>query len=807
MGFFSAAGFSGAAKDIPEIWFDTPNSMKGSRVWELPASGMTNPDSEWESSSLPVGNGFLGANVMGSVETERLTLNEKSLWHGGPGVEGGAAYYWDTDKHAAGVLAEIREAFVSGDTHRADSLVRNNFNGKAAYESYEEDPFRFGCFTTLGEIQVATGVDGEDVEGYRRSLSLEDAVASVSFRSAGTDFRREFFVSYPDRVMVMRFSSGISQNLELSYIPNPGADVTVSPDGASSAVYSGRLKDNGMRFSVCISAVTQEGGISVSDDGTLEVSGSSDVYFIVAAATDYRMNFNPDFTDSGAYVGDDPEKTVKGYVRKASRKGYDRLFSAHKDDYHALFGRVSLDLGGKPEKAAALDGLTTPERLERYRNGGKDPGLEELYFQFGRYLLISSSRPGAMPANLQGMWHNGTDGPWHVDYHNNINVQMNYWPALVTGLDECCLPLIDYIRSLEKPGERVAESYFGARGWTASISGNIFGFASPLSSTDMSWNLIPVAGPWLAVHLWEYYRYTMDTRWLRKTGFPLIKGSADFMTDYLWKSPDGTYMACPSTSPEHGPVDKGVTFAHAVAREILADAVMAAEEVGYDGADKKRWQNVLDSIAPYRTGRYGQLMEWSTDIDDPEDRHRHVNHLFGLHPGHTISPVTTPGLAEASEVVLEHRGDLATGWSMAWKLNQWARLHDGDHAYRLLRNLLSEGTTSNLWCIHPPFQIDGNFGGTAGMAEMLLQSRMDFIHILPALPGEWKDGSVSGLRAGGGFCLDFGWKDGKLSWCEVNSLAGGTCTLYYDGESLSFPTVKGHSYRVGCDAHGKLVLR
>lgn len=399
--------------------------------------------------------------------------------------------------------------------------------------------------------------------------------------------------------------------------------------------------------------------------------------------------------------------------------------------------------------------------------------------------------------------HNNVDGPWRVDYHNNINVQMNYWPACSANLDECMLPLIDFIRTLVKPGEKTARAYFGARGWTASISGNIFGFTAPLESQDMSWNFNPMAGPWLATHVWEYYDYTRDKKFLKEIGYELIKSSARFAVDYLWHKPDGTYTAAPSTSPEHGPVDQGATFVHAVVREILLDAIEAGKVLNVDRKERKEWENVLARLAPYRIGRYGQLMEWSADIDDPNDHHRHVNHLFGLHPGRTISPVTTPEWAKASKVVLRHRGDGATGWSMGWKLNQWARLHDGNHAYTLFGNLLKNGTLDNLWDTHPPFQIDGNFGGTAGITEMLLQSHMGFIQLLPALPDAWKEGSVNGIRAKGNFEVSMKWRNGKLTEAVVLSNAGEQCTLKYAGQTLSFKTVKGASYRILCDDSGK----
>lgn len=440
--------------------------------------------------------------------------------------------------------------------------------------------------------------------------------------------------------------------------------------------------------------------------------------------------------------------------------------------------------------------LPTDKRLVNYRNGNPDYQLEELLFQYGRYLLIACSRSGNMPANLQGMWHNNIDGLWRVDYHNNINLQMNYWLACTTNLAECTWPLIDYIRSLVKPGERTARAYYNARGWTTSISSNIFGFTSPLSSTDMSWNLIPIAGPWLATHIWEYYDYTQDKKFLKEIGYELIKSSAQFTVDHLWHKPDGSYVAAPSTSPEHGPIDEGTTFVHAVVREILLDAILASKVLGVDIQERRQWEEVLEKLAPYRIGNYGQLQEWSTDMDDPKDQHRHVNHLFGLHPGHTISPVTTPELAQAAKVVLEHRGDGASGWSMGWKLNLWARLHDGNRAYRLYGNLLKYGTQDNLWNSHPPFQIDGNFGGTAGVNEMLLQSHMGFIHLLPALPDAWKDGLISGICAKGNFEVSVWWKNGLLEKAVVYSKSGVFCRIKYGDQMLAFKTRKGGKYEL-----------
>ena len=764
---------SGHNRDL-KIWFDKPAS-------------------DWESESVPVGNGSLGANIMGTIETEHITFNEKTLWRGGPNTSKGAAYYWDVNKESAHLLDDIRQAFADGEDQKAAMLTRKNFNGTASYEPYMEDPFRFGNFTTMGGFQIETGILESGITGYRRELSLDRALGTVSFEKDSVSYERNCFISYPHNVMVIRFTADKPgmQNLTFSYVPNPDAKGTMTEDGDNGLAYMARLNNNSMEYVVRIRAFCKGGKISNQSE-RLEIEGANEVVFIVTADTDYMVNFDPDFGDPKAYVGVDPAQTTSAWIEEASALGYDALYEAHYNDYSSLFDRVSLKLNDGDMN----EDIPTPQRLRNYREGQPDSYLEELYYQFGRYLLIASSRPGSLPANLQGIWHNGVDGPWHVDYHNNINIQMNYWPAGQTNLAECTMPLIDFIRTLVKPGERTAKAYFGARGWTASISGNIFGFTSPLDSEDMSWNFNPMAGPWLATHIWEHYEYTQDKTFLKKTGYDLIRSSADFAADYLWKRPDGTYTAAPSTSPEHGPIDQGATFVHAVIREILIDAIKASEVLRVDKRKRREWEEVLENLAPYRIGRYGQLMEWSKDIDDPEDDHRHVNHLFGLHPGHTISPIVTPELAEASKVVLEHRGDGATGWSMGWKLNQWARLHDGNHAYKLYGNLLKNGTLDNLWDTHPPFQIDGNFGGTAGVTEMLMQSHMGFIHLLPALPDAWKDGEVKGLCARGGYEVSISWSNSQLKEASIESKAGGTCVIKYKDSCIRIKTAKGRTYRL-----------
>ena len=638
--------------------------------------------------------------------------------------------------------------------------------------------------------------------------------------------------------MAVRFSADKrkSQNLELKYLCNPIAEGETVSVGKDEIFYSGRLKNNGERFALRIKAIAKGGSVR-SENGALTVSAANEVVFLVTSATNYKMNFDPDFTDINTYFkGEDPVTVTARRLSAASKLGWKRLLRRHLADYQELFNRVERHLvsgtcraaertcsseiaatlgmlrGGTTQQSgvvgssdtetveeeqllAAASAMPTTYRLDRYRDGEADPGLEALYFQYGRYLLIASSREGDMPANLQGIWCNKIKGPWNTDYHNNINIQMNYWPANLTNLDECMPPLVDFIRTVAKPGEKVAQAYYNARGWTVETSSNLYGYASPGDSESMIWNLAPADGPWLATHLWDRYAFTLDKNYLESI-YDVLAGSADFACDMLWKHPDGYYTAAPTTSPEHGPVDAGATFVHAVVKEILTDAMAASEILDKDASRRCEWQNVLDSIAPYRIGRYGQIMEWSRDIDKPDDTHRHVNHLYGLHPGNSISVSKTPELAEAARVVLEHRGDAGTGWSMGWKVNLWARLEDGDHAHMLLANLLKYGTLDNLWDNHPPFQIDGNFGGSAGMAELLLQSRDGLLVILPALPSAWRSGSVKGLCAKGGFEVDMSWEEGELRSLSVLSKVGGVLRYCYGGKVREVNTVKGKKYKI-----------
>ncbi|MCM1110419.1 MAG: glycoside hydrolase family 95 protein [Clostridium sp.] len=769
------------------IWFDTPtSSTQGAALWKKTGANVPydNPDKEWEQLSLPIGNGSFGANILGSVARERIVLNEKTLWTGGPGS--GVESYWNMNRQVPdSVLPMIREALVAGDNRKAAELTSKYYRGNIGYENGSQ----FGSFTMLGEALITTGINESKISNYRRILNVDRSLAVVEFNVGKTRYERQYFASYPDSVMVWRFSADAKQNLALAF-DTPQSIKSVTRKG-NGLLFVGEVADNHMKWAMEVFArVNGKGTIEVDPETrTITVSGARDVEFLLAADTDYRMNFDPDTTDPKAYVGADPTPNVEKTIAAALRLPYEKLYMRHLEDYKSLYDRVRLTVN----PAHQFPNLPTPKRLANYRKGILDHGLEQTYYQFGRYLLISSSRPGSMPANLQGLWMNNVDGPWHVDYHNNINLQMNYWPAISTNLTECFIPLNDYVRGIVKPGERTAQAYYGARGWTAPISTNIFGFTAPLNNGEMSWNYNPQAGPWLAAQIWEYYDYTRDLDWLREVGYPIIKGSADFASDLLFKH-NGYYTTAPSYSPEHGTADLGTTYANAVAREIFIDAIKAAEILGVDPESRAEWQERLDHMTPYKIGQYGQLQEWYEDIDDPEDHHRHTNHLYGLHPGTTLSPLTTPELAEAAKTTLRQRGDEATGWSMGWKMNHWARLHDGDHAYKLFQNLLKQGTADNLWDMHPPFQIDGNFGGTAGVTEMFLQSHMGVLHLLPALPSAWTEGEIDGLLARGGFEVDIRFGSGKLISATIRSLKGEECRVLYDGREIKFPTKAGDTY-------------